>query len=75
MRIRIIAGGIYDGEGQEVAVGTELTVTEEPQGWDGRYEVIGDTKGKAAVTNPAKPDPLDHDKDGKKGGSAPKAEA
>lgn len=53
MRIRITAGGIYDGKGQEVPVGTELDVKAEPKGWAGRYDVIGDKKGKTPVTNPA----------------------
>lgn len=56
MKIRITAGGIYGAEGKELPIGTELTVKDEPQGWDGRYEVIGDDEGKKAVTNPKKPD-------------------
>lgn len=71
MKIEITAGGIYGAEGKEVPIGTVLDVAEEPKGWAGRYRVVSDGKGKAAVTNPA--DPLDHDGDGKKGGSAPKA--
>lgn len=52
MRIKITAGGIYDGKGQEIPVGTELTVKEEPTAWAGRFETIeGDGKGKTAVTN------------------------
>lgn len=52
MRIKITAGGIYDGKGQEIPVGTELTVKEEPTAWVGRFETIeGDGKGKTAVTN------------------------
>lgn len=55
MRVKITKGGIFNSEGAEIAVGTELTVKNEPTGWAGRYEVIsgGDTKGKKAVTNPA----------------------
>lgn len=52
MRIKIVAGGIYDGKGQEIPVGTELTVKEEPTAWAGRFETIsGDAKGKTAITN------------------------
>lgn len=53
MRIKITGGGIYDGKGQEVPVGTELTVKEEPAAWAGRYTVLsgGDAKGKTAITN------------------------
>lgn len=54
MRIRITASGIYDGKGVEVPVGEEFDVTDEPHGWDGRYVVVSDGKGKTAVTNPAK---------------------
>lgn len=63
MKIRITAGGIYDGNGGEVPVGTELTVKEEPTGWTGRYVVLsgGDDSEKTAITNPAKdaPAPLE----------------
>lgn len=58
MRIRITGGGIYDGNGEEVPVGKEFEVKDEPKGWDGRYVVLSDGKGKTAVTNPrgGKPD-------------------
>ena len=50
--IKITAGGIFGADG-EVPVGTEITLSEEPKGWDGRYVVIsGDGKGKTGVTNP-----------------------
>lgn len=54
MRVKITKPGIYNSEGKEIDVGTELDVKNEPTGWAGRYEVIsgGDTKGKKAVTNP-----------------------
>lgn len=52
MRIRITKPGIY-GNGP-VEVGTELEVKEAPLGWAGKYEVIAETKGKTAVTNPKK---------------------
>lgn len=54
MRIKITAGGIYDGEGKEIPIGTEVTVKAKPEGWAGRYEVLGEEGGKAAVTNPKK---------------------
>lgn len=55
-RIKITAGGIYGGDGKEVPIGTEVTVTEEPTAWAGRYEVIsGDGAGKTAVTNDEPP--------------------
>lgn len=54
MKIKITAGGIYDGEGKEVPVDTTLDVKKEPQAWKGRYTVISeDGEGKVAVTNPA----------------------
>ncbi len=40
MRIKITKGGIYNAKGEEIAVGTELTVKEEPLAWAGRYETI-----------------------------------
>ena len=58
MRIRITAGGIYDGDGVEVPVGTEIAVKAEPAGWAGRYTVLSGGKTddeKVAVTNPAAP--------------------
>ena len=58
MKIEITAGGIYDGEGKEVPVGTTFDVKDEPQGWAGRYRVVsGEAKDKGTktpVTNPAK---------------------
>lgn len=54
MKIEITAGGIYDGEGKEVPIGTTFDVSDEPQGWNGRYRVLSkDGEGKTAVTNPA----------------------
>lgn len=63
MRIKITAGGIYDGEGKEIPVGTELDIADPetgadgeplaPHPWAGRFEVIsGSAKGKKGVTNP-----------------------
>lgn len=40
MKIRIISGGIYGANG-EIAIGTEFDVEREPEGWDGRYEIVG----------------------------------
>lgn len=68
MRIRITAGGIYDGEGKEIPVGTELDVADfdvndegqpvEPHPWGGRFVAIGDgKKGKKGVTNDDPPPP------------------
>lgn len=54
MRVKITKGGIYNAKGEEVAVGTEVTLKKEPIGWEGRYEVIsGGSDGKTAVSNPA----------------------
>lgn len=59
MKIRITGTGIYGKDG-ELAVGTELSVKNEPKGWEGRYEVLsGDTDGKEPVTNSG--DGLDRD--------------
>lgn len=53
MKIEITAGGIYDGEGKEVPIGTKFDVKAEPEGWVGRYRVVsGTTEGKTAVVNP-----------------------
>lgn len=62
MRIRITGAGIYDGEGKEIPVGTELDVADfdvndegqpvEPHPWGGRFVAIGGgKKGKKGVTN------------------------
>ena len=69
MRIKITGGGIFDGEGQEIAVGKEFDIVDPelnedgsevaPHPWAGRFEVISggtETKakgGKKGVTNPA----------------------
>lgn len=51
MKIRITAGGIHGVDG-EIAIGTELTVKDEPTGWHGRYVVLADAaEGAAPVTN------------------------
>jgi hypothetical protein len=55
MRIQITAGGIYNSAGKEIPVGTELELKVEPKGWAGRYVVLGDTKGKTAVTTEKTP--------------------
>lgn len=51
MRIEVTAAGIYNGKGQEIPVGTELTVKKEPLAWAGRYRVLSDDKGKTPVNN------------------------
>jgi hypothetical protein len=62
MRIKITAGGIYDGEGKEIPIGTEFDVEDpktnedgsevSPHPWAGRFEAIGGgKKGKKGVTN------------------------
>lgn len=54
MLIKITGSGIFNSEGREIAVGSELTVKNEPTGWAGRYEIIsGGGAGKTGVTNPA----------------------
>ena len=64
MKIKITGGGIHDGEGKEIKIGTELEVADPEVGedgeplathpWAGRFEVIsGNRKAKKAVTNPA----------------------
>lgn len=64
MRIRLKAPaglastGIYGADGKEAAVGTEMTVEELPEGWAGRYDVLGDEDGKEAVINPADGQPI-----------------
>lgn len=73
MKIRIIKEGLFGNP--ELKVGMEFSLNGHPPvGWAGYYEVVSDdeAKGKKAVTNP-KRDPLDHDGDGRKGGSLPKA--
>lgn len=56
MKIQITAGGIFNGEGEEIPVGTELTVAKEPAAWAGRYTVLsegkGDKRDKTPVVNP-----------------------
>ena len=45
MKIEITAGGIFNGAGEEIAIGTVLDVKKEPEGWAGRYRVIGKEEG------------------------------
>ena len=54
MKIQITAGGIYDGEGKEIPVGTEFDLKEEPTSWAGRYTVLsdGEKAHKKAAPNP-----------------------
>lgn len=76
MRIRITGGGIYDGEGKEIPVGTELEVEDfevteegepvEPHPWGGRFVAVsGSAKGKKAITNPDKGLKAEHHGGGK----------
>lgn len=58
MRIKITAGGIYDGQGKEIPVGTELEVADHdettPHPWSGRFETIsGSRQGKTGATGDA----------------------
>lgn len=57
MRIKITAGGIHDGTGKEIPVGTEIDVADPelnddgeplaPHPWAGRFEVVsGSQQGK-----------------------------
>lgn len=54
MKIEITSGGIYNGKGEEVAIGSIVEVKAEPVGWKGRYRIIsGGSEAKTAVVNPA----------------------
>lgn len=57
MLIKITSGGIFASTGEEIAIGTELTVSKEPTAWSGRYTVLssGDDTGKTFVTGDAAP--------------------
>lgn len=69
IRLKAPAGltstGIYGKNGEEMPVGHEMEVKEEPKGWAGRYDILSGgkseaksetkTETKAAVTNPAPP--------------------
>lgn len=58
MKIQITGGGIYGANGDEIAIGTEFDVENEPTGWAGRYAVLKEGgKGKTAVVNPEPEDP------------------
>lgn len=50
MRIKITAGGIF-GATSELAIGTELTVKEEPKAWHGRYIVLSDDEGEPILND------------------------
>jgi hypothetical protein len=54
MKIEITGRGIYGAKG-EVPVGTQLTVENEPKGWEGRYRVLsgGPAEGSEGVNNSA----------------------
>lgn len=59
IRLKAPAGlestGIYGKNGEEMAVGTELDLDDEPKGWAGRYDIIsgGPLDGSDAVNNSA----------------------
>ena len=60
MKIKITARGIYGGDG-EIPVGTELSVSEAPKGWAGRYVVLQDKPApKAKLTADTAPAPDDN---------------
>jgi len=56
MRIQISAGGIYGLNGEEIPVGTEFDMKEEPKAWAGRYTVLSEPKGKTAITGQKPPE-------------------
>ena len=59
MKIQITAGGIYDGKGEEIAIGTEFDVENEPTAWTGRYTVLSDKKVEKPQPTPVvKPVPV-----------------
>ncbi|KQV31136.1 hypothetical protein [Rhizobium sp. Root1204] len=45
--------GIYGKNGEEMPVGHEMEVAEEPKGWAGRYDILsgGPVEGSEAITN------------------------
>ena len=52
MKIRIIAGGIYGGDG-ELPIGSEHIIGGNiPEGWAGKVEVVSDEPKGEPVTNP-----------------------
>lgn len=66
MRIKITGGGIYDGAGNEIPIGSEFNIADPevgadgeplaPHPWAGRFETISDSqKGKTGVTNDEPP--------------------
>ncbi|QBX34597.1 hypothetical protein E4191_07640 [Paracoccus liaowanqingii] len=55
MKIEITKRGVYDGEGKQIPVGTQVTVKGDtvPGYLLNKGRVIGETEGKTPVTNPA----------------------
>lgn len=52
MKIRIIAGGIYGGNG-ELPIGSEHVIGGNiPDGWAGKVEILADEPKGEPVTNP-----------------------
>ena len=56
MKIKITAGGIFDGKGVEIPIGTEMNLESEPTDLAGRYVVL-DGEGRALTVNPAQDPP------------------
>ncbi len=61
MKIEITAGGIYNAKGEEIPVGTKLTVKSEPKFWAGRYVVVSGAASadSVPVTNEAPQGPFE----------------
>lgn len=55
MKVQITAGGVYGAKGEEIPVGTELTLEEIPAELAGRVTVVGE--GKTLIVNPAQDAP------------------
>lgn len=54
MDIKITAGGVYSGDGEEIPVGTVIKGLEGPPiGLNGRHEVVGEEK--QFIANPSDP--------------------
>jgi hypothetical protein len=58
MKIEITEQGVYGADGNEIEVGTILTVEGEavPAWLINKGRIVADSKGKMPVTNPAKAD-------------------
>lgn len=60
-KIRIIRGGLFNSQGQQVPVGTVMEVSDTFNGWQGKWELVAETKGKTLepATQPEANDGLD----------------